>query len=752
MTALEGIRVLDCGQYLAGPLVAMMLADHGADVIRIDPPGGQFWNHPANAILQRGKRSVVLDLKSPAGAAEALGLAQDADILIENFRPGVMARLGLGAEALLARHPRLIYCSLPGFACDDPRANVRAFEGVVGAAAGLYRLPQWLPPSNEHPADVPIFSALPLASTFAAFVAAHSIVAALIARRRTGRGQGIEVPLFDSAFWISADRLCVRDGKPRFSADISDDVRRLMPILLNHQCKDGRWIFVSPPFRGIVAFAHRFLNPPPPNASAEEMASFKNRVDDLFRSKTAAEWEKLGSEETGTGIGVCQTTDEWLSDSHARESHCVIELDDPELGATWQAGYPVALSRTPPNVRGSRRPLGADNGARFAGQEFKDSLAATELNQALAGFRVIDTTQVIAGPVAGRILADYGADVIKINDPRPDANPTGAVLHEFLNAGKRTMLLNFASEEGIGVLRKLVSGADVFHQNFVRGAAERMGFGEDDVRRIRPDIIYSTLNVHARGGFRTFYRGHEELGQAVTGIQERYGDQPKPETHAGWTLCDYGTGHLSAFAILLALFHRLRTGEGQHVSASLSGTGTYYQIPFMLTYAGQKRDEPRGLYAKGWNAQDRFYKASDRWFYLAAPGPDGRSRLMRFAGVAPDTANLESALAARFTTAPAAYLVERLNEAGIGAHVAANITDVLTDEIAERRKLVLRWNENGQEVRSLGIVSRLSLTQPIAGEPAPLGAHSRELLAETGLADRFADLLAKGVVAEPAGG
>lgn len=752
MGALEGIRVLDCGQYLAGPLVAMMLADQGADVIRIDPPGGPLWSHPANAILQRGKRSLMLNLKSPADAAEALRLAQNADILIENFRPGVMARLGLGVEALLASHRRLIYCSLPGFASDDPQAKVRAFEGVIGAAAGLYRLPQWLPPSNEHPADVPIFSALPLASTFAAFVAAHSIVAALIARHRSGRGQCIEVPLFDSAFWISADRLCVKDGKPRFSADISDGVRRLMPILLNHQCKDGRWIFVSPPFRGIVAFAHRFLQPlPPPNASAQEMASFTNRVDSLFRSKTAAEWEKLGSEETGTGIAVCQTTDEWLNDSHARESHCVIELDDPEFGPTWQAGYPVALSRTPPEVRGSRRPLGADNGARFAGNELKDAPAAAELNQALAGFRVIDTTQVIAGPVAGRILADYGADVIKINDPRPDANPTGAVLHEFLNAGKRTMLLNLASEEGVGVLRKLVSSADVLHQNFVRGAAERMGFGEDDVRRIRPDIIYSSLNVHAEGGFRTFYRGHEELGQAVTGIQERYGDQPKPETHAGWTLCDYGTGHLSAFGILLALFHRLRTGEGQHVSASLSGTGTYYQIPFMLTYAGQKRDEPRGLYAKGWNAQNRFYKASDGWFYLAAPGPDGRSRLMRVAGVAPESANLESALAARFASAPAAHWVEQLNETGIGAHVAANFSDVLNDETAERRKLVVRWNEKGQEAQSLGIVARLSLTQPNTGNPAPLGAHSRELLAETGLADRFADLLAKGVVAEPAG-
>jgi crotonobetainyl-CoA:carnitine CoA-transferase CaiB-like acyl-CoA transferase len=751
MGALERIRVLDFGQYLAGPLVAMMLADQGADVIRIDPPGGPLWSHPANAILQRGKRSVVLDLKSPADATEALRLAQDADILIENFRPGVMARLGLGAGALLARHSRLIYCSLPGFASDDPRANVRAFEGVIGAAAGLYRMPQWLPPSHEHPADVPIFSALPLASTFAAFVAAHSIVAALIARRRTGRGQSIEVPLFDSVFWISADRLCVRDGKPRFSLDVPDDLRRLMPILLNHQCKDGRWIFVSPPIRGIVAFAHRFLQPlPPRNAGPEEMASFKDRVDSLFRSKTAAEWEKLGSEETGTGIAVCQTTEEWLNDPHARESRCVIGLDDPEFGPTWQAGYPVALSRTPPKVWGSRRTLGTDNGARFVAQESEEAPVATELKQALAGFRVIDITQVLAGPVAGRILADYGADVIKINDPRPDANPTGVMVHEFVNAGKRTMLLNLASKEGVGVLRQLISGADVFHQNFVRGAAARMGFGEDEVRKIRPDIIYSSLNTHAEGGFRTFYRGHEELGQAVTGIQERYGDHPKPETHAGWTLCDYGNGHLSAFAILLALFHRLRTGEGQHVSASLSGTGTYYQIPFMLTYAGHKRDEPRGLYTKGWNAQDRFYKASDRWFYVAAPGPDGRDRLMRVAGVAPGSADLASALAERFATAPAAHWVERLNAMGIGAHVATDYRHVLTDETAERRGLVLRRNEKGKEARSLGIVSRLSLTQPIPGSPAPLGAHTRDLLAEIGLADRFADLVAKGVVAEAA--
>src|SRR5579885_1580181 len=113
--ALAGIRVIDFGQYLAGPLLAMMLADNGADVIRVDPPGGPRWQNDANAILQRGKRSIVLDLKQPEELETARKLVEGADVLIENFRPGVMDRLGLGREALTAANPRLVYCSLPGF-------------------------------------------------------------------------------------------------------------------------------------------------------------------------------------------------------------------------------------------------------------------------------------------------------------------------------------------------------------------------------------------------------------------------------------------------------------------------------------------------------------------------------------------------------------------------------------------------------------------------------------------------------------
>src|ERR1700722_8027020 len=136
--ALSGVRVLDFGQYIAGPLAAMLLADQGAEVIRIDPLGGPTCEMPANATLLRGRRSMTLDLKDATQRERALSLVSDADVLIENFRPGVMDRLGVGADVCLRRNPRLIYCSLPGFGADDPRSGMAAWEGVVMAAGGGY--------------------------------------------------------------------------------------------------------------------------------------------------------------------------------------------------------------------------------------------------------------------------------------------------------------------------------------------------------------------------------------------------------------------------------------------------------------------------------------------------------------------------------------------------------------------------------------------------------------------------------------
>jgi crotonobetainyl-CoA:carnitine CoA-transferase CaiB-like acyl-CoA transferase len=185
---LDGVRVLDFGQYVAGPMAATLLADAGAAVTRVEPPGGPWFTDPGNAFLLRGRAAThVLDLKSAQGRSRALALAAEADVLIENFRPGVMARLGLDAATCQGLNRGLVYCSLPGFSELDERAGLAGWEGVVMAAGGAYSR------SAHH------FPSLPLASCFAAGMTALSACAALIARERDGGlGQRIEIPLSDA--------------------------------------------------------------------------------------------------------------------------------------------------------------------------------------------------------------------------------------------------------------------------------------------------------------------------------------------------------------------------------------------------------------------------------------------------------------------------------------------------------------------------------------------------------------------------
>ncbi len=286
--ALDGIRVIDFGQYIAGPLAAMFLADQGAEVIRVDPPGGPRWDTPANATWNRGKRSIVLDLKGADGRGVAERLIGSADIVIENFRPGVMERLGLGAHAMTAAHPRLIYCSLPGFASDDPRVGLAAWEGVVGAATDTYRA------ARGADGATPMFTAIPIASTYAAILAGIAIGSALFSRERDGRGQRVEVPLFDATFAaIGAGGLSVRGesggGRP-------DDFGGG-----NFQCADGRWVMLSlakPRFQErfvrTVGLTGRF-DPDRIGTDKSIRDALRAEFPTIFKTRTADEWEALGA-------------------------------------------------------------------------------------------------------------------------------------------------------------------------------------------------------------------------------------------------------------------------------------------------------------------------------------------------------------------------------------------------------------------------------------------------------------------------
>src|SRR5260370_11354288 len=187
--ALDGLRVLDLAWGAAGALGVLLLAEQGADTIKVEPPGGDpLRGYDGYKVWTRSRRAVQVDLKSDAGRDALLRLVASADVLVESFRPGVMDRLGVGYEACAAANSRLVYCSVPGWPAGHRFADRPAYDALVQAAAGQqWEQPGWRPG--------PIFLAMPLPSMGAIYLVASGVLAALLARESTGRGQHVPTSL-----------------------------------------------------------------------------------------------------------------------------------------------------------------------------------------------------------------------------------------------------------------------------------------------------------------------------------------------------------------------------------------------------------------------------------------------------------------------------------------------------------------------------------------------------------------------------
>ena len=240
------------------------------------------------------------------------------------------------------------------------------------------------------------------------------------------------------------------------------------------------------------------------------------------------------------------------------------------------------------------------------------------LRSALDGVRVLDLCIILAGPTCGRTLAEFGADVIKIDNPSRGGYVQS---HNDVNRGKRSILLDLKSAEGRDIFWQLVDTADVVAQNYRAGKLEKLGLGYEQVRQRKPDIIYASLNAYGHLGPWASRPGHEQFAQATTGMQRRFGGDGRPMLQPN-PVNDYGTGFMGAYAVALALLHRQRTGEGQHVDSALAYTAMTLQSPFMQLYAGKRWDEPRGQETLGSGPLHRAYQARDGWFFLGARAGD----------------------------------------------------------------------------------------------------------------------------------
>ncbi|HBR64685.1 MAG TPA: hypothetical protein DEA18_02665 [Dehalococcoidia bacterium] len=232
----------------------------------------------------------------------------------------------------------------------------------------------------------------------------------------------------------------------------------------------------------------------------------------------------------------------------------------------------------------------------------------------LAGIRVLDLCIVLAGPTCGRTLAQYGAEVIKID---PEHRPPQLTPWLDVGRGKRSIALNITKPDGLNTFLKLVDSSDVILEGFRKGVTDRLGIGYEQLKTRNPKLVYASINCFGRSGPWEFRPGFEQNAQAATGVQLRNSGgkgQPRPAT---FTLNDYGTGIAAAYGIMMALLEREKTGEGQQIEAALSYTSATISGPYHVTHENYVRNDIGGPGARGLHALHGLYESSDSWLFLS---------------------------------------------------------------------------------------------------------------------------------------
>ena len=363
--ALDGIRIVDLTQVMAGPFCTMLLGDLGADIIKVEPPGGDLSrsmggrrlhlkgkDHAPFLALNRNKRSIVLDLKAPADRDRLLRLLADADVLVENYRPGVAERLGIGYAAVAARNPRLVYASISGFGQTGPWADRPGFDLIAQGMSGVMSVT-----GAGGDAAAPMKSGIPISDLGAGLYAANGIQAALLAREKTGRGQRVETSLFEAAlglsvweateFWATGEPPRPLGSAHRLSAPYqafraSDGFLTIAALTTPHWEKLCRALD-----RADLPLDTRYLS------NADRLANLDSLVIEIERAlsaHTVEEWvDRLLAE--GIPCGPILDYGQVFDSPHTSARRMVEVVDHPVDGPVRTLGIPVKLSDTPGSVR-----------------------------------------------------------------------------------------------------------------------------------------------------------------------------------------------------------------------------------------------------------------------------------------------------------------------------------------------------------------------------------------------------------------
>jgi crotonobetainyl-CoA:carnitine CoA-transferase CaiB-like acyl-CoA transferase len=371
---LAGVRVLDVSQVMAGPFASMLLGDMGADVIKIEPPGGGDQSRGAMGFrlkgtdslgfinMNRNKRSVALNLKSDAGRRVFYKLVESADILVENYRPGAVRKLGIDFATLKAINPRLVYASISGFGQTGPWRQRPGFDLIAQAMSGIMSV-------TGDPQGPPAKAGVPVADIGCALFAVYGILSAYIACQRGGQGQHVDASLFEAGIAFSIWDISEFWGTGKVPTKLGTANRMSAPYQAV-RASDGYFVIGANNnrlWRSLCELIGRddLASDPRFTDIADRLANRATLIEELqkvFVTRPIGEWvERM----LAVGIPASPILDyaQALDNEHSRERHVVMEIDHPVEGKVRTIGFPVKLSATPQQVRLAPPLLGADTEA-----------------------------------------------------------------------------------------------------------------------------------------------------------------------------------------------------------------------------------------------------------------------------------------------------------------------------------------------------------------------------------------------------
>ena len=656
-----GLTVLDFSLGMPGAICTLVMADYGAEVIKVEPPGGDpFRFHPAWISWNRGKKGIVLDLSTTEGREQAISLAGEADVLVESFRPGDMADWGLAYDTLSPLYPRLVYCSITGFGQKGPLRRVKGYEGVVAAKAG-----RMLNLQGQPNRDGPVYSAVYTGSWHASQAAVRGIIGALRVRDLCGRGQWVQTSIVQNL--ASPHDNNVGDG-----GLVNMQLRRMDPErfplrprgrglssigYIPVRTKDGTWLQHAnqrvPHIQGhlkAIGLGHlledeRFKNVPA--ISTENRELLRREILKKQLEKTAGEWMEIYLQDGNIAAEPYRHCIQAMDHPAVLSNGTVVTINDPRVGPMRTVAPLVDFKDTPGAPSGPAPDVGqhhADVLGRLLPQAVAASGGLPAANSAnvpahpLAGVTILDLATIQAGPYGAALLADFGARVIKIDatDRRLDEgrrSSAQAMAEPRTYAGKECIQVDLQTPEGKEIVHKLIAKADVLSHNYRLGVPERLQVDWETCRKINPRLVHVWMGTYGENGLHARRPGAHPIPGAVMGGAMRQMGRGMPPSQeqvmdieaiveaTRWLMKsnwgpDQNTSPVVATGIMLALRARDLTGKGQPVHVTMLNANAWTNADEYYDHANRPPLAMPDAEIHGLHALYRLYRCRLGWVFL----------------------------------------------------------------------------------------------------------------------------------------